>query len=208
MWLCRRRRLEYLQYYDMLVQFTMTMSGFVEVWYTLLLVCRRSSNYLMKRIFLGFFLKNFINRFGSEHIFELLVWSTTPDLTKRRFILWYFQHYNEHREKADHCVKSVQIRSFFWSVFSCTWTEYGEILPVSPYSVWMQEHTDQKKLCIWTLFTQWISGKLCSLGEKNIAIGSPGNWPMIAGDSWEYHESWQVLRQVLVISSHQDHVTN
>ena len=32
-----------------------------------------------------------------------------------------------------HCVKSVQIRSFLWSVFSCT---------------------DQKKLRIWTLFTQ------------------------------------------------------
>ena len=26
-----------------------------------------------------------------------------------------------------HCVKSVQIRSFFWSVFSCIQTEYGEI---------------------------------------------------------------------------------
>ena len=26
-----------------------------------------------------------------------------------------------------HCVKSVQIRSFFWSVFSCIRTEYGEI---------------------------------------------------------------------------------
>ena len=24
------------------------------------------------------------------------------------------------------CVKSVQIRSFFWSVFSCIWTEYGK----------------------------------------------------------------------------------
>ena len=24
-----------------------------------------------------------------------------------------------------HCVKSVQIRSFFWSVFSCILTEYG-----------------------------------------------------------------------------------
>ena len=23
-----------------------------------------------------------------------------------------------------HCVKIVQIRSFFWSVFSCIWTEY------------------------------------------------------------------------------------
>ena len=27
-----------------------------------------------------------------------------------------------------HCVKSVQIRSFFWSVFSRIWTEYGEIM--------------------------------------------------------------------------------
>ena len=26
-----------------------------------------------------------------------------------------------------HCVKSVQIRIYFWSVFSCIWTEYGEI---------------------------------------------------------------------------------
>ena len=24
-----------------------------------------------------------------------------------------------------HCVKSVQIRSYFWSVFSCIWTKYG-----------------------------------------------------------------------------------
>ena len=26
-----------------------------------------------------------------------------------------------------HCLKSVQVWSFFWSVFSCNWTEYGEI---------------------------------------------------------------------------------
>ena len=30
-----------------------------------------------------------------------------------------------------HCVKSVQIRSFFWSVFSCIWTEYGDLLRTS-----------------------------------------------------------------------------
>ena len=42
-----------------------------------------------------------------------------------------------------HCVKSVQIRSFFWSVFSCIRT------------VRIKENTDQKKLRIWTLFTQW-----------------------------------------------------
>ena len=37
-----------------------------------------------------------------------------------------------------------------WSVFSLIWTEYGEI----PYSVRMQENTNQKKLRIWTLFKQ------------------------------------------------------
>ena len=44
-----------------------------------------------------------------------------------------------------HCVKSVQIRSFFWSVFSNIRTEYGEMLRISPYSVWIRENTDQKK---------------------------------------------------------------
>ena len=51
-----------------------------------------------------------------------------------------------------HCVKSVKIRSFFWSVFSSIQTEYGEIRSISPYSVRMRENTDQKKLHIWTLF--------------------------------------------------------
>ena len=42
------------------------------------------------------------------------------------------------------CLKSVQIRSFFGSVFSCIWTEYIEILRISPYSVRMWENTYQK----------------------------------------------------------------
>ena len=33
---------------------------------------------------------------------------------------------------------------FFCSVFSNIWTEYGEILRISPYSVQMLENTDQK----------------------------------------------------------------
>ena len=43
-----------------------------------------------------------------------------------------------------YCVKSVQIRSFFWSVFSCIWTEYGYLTRKSPYSVQMRENTDHK----------------------------------------------------------------
>ena len=30
----------------------------------------------------------------------------------------------------------------FWSVFSRIWTEYGEIIRISPYSIQVQENTD------------------------------------------------------------------
>ena len=33
-----------------------------------------------------------------------------------------------------HCVKSVQIRSYFWSVFPRIWTEYGEIQSIGHFS--------------------------------------------------------------------------
>ena len=33
---------------------------------------------------------------------------------------------------------------FFWSVFSCLRTEYGEMRSISPYSVRIRENTDQK----------------------------------------------------------------
>ena len=55
---------------------------------------------------------------------------------------------------SKHCVKSVQTRGFFWSVFSRIRTEYGEIRSISPHSIRMRENTDQKKLCIWTHFIQ------------------------------------------------------
>ena len=50
-------------------------------------------------------------------------------------------------------MKSVQMRKFFWSVFSYIWTEYGDLRNKSPYSARIQENMDQKKLHIWTLFT-------------------------------------------------------
>ena len=46
-------------------------------------------------------------------------------------------------------MKSVQMRSFFWSIFSPFF--HG----VSLYSVRMRENTDQKKIRIWTLFMRW-----------------------------------------------------
>ena len=38
-------------------------------------------------------------------------------------------------ENDRHCVKSVQIRSYFWSVFSCIRIEYGDLLRVQVYAV-------------------------------------------------------------------------
>ena len=46
-------------------------------------------------------------------------------------------------------MKSVQIRSIFWSQFYCIRTEYGDLLRKV-----IQENTDKKTLRIWTLFTQ------------------------------------------------------
>ena len=45
-----------------------------------------------------------------------------------------------------YCVKTVQIRNFFWSVFSCIWTEYRDFRSISSYSVWIKENTDQKSI--------------------------------------------------------------
>ena len=55
-----------------------------------------------------------------------------------------------------HCVKSVQMRSFFWSVLPCIQAEYEDLLRKSPYSFQIRESTDQKKLRIWALFTQSV----------------------------------------------------
>ena len=60
--------------------------------------------------------------------------------TNKMFILGSVSIY--FNTSLHHCVKIVQIRSFVWSLFSC-WVR-------------MKENTDQKKLRIWTLFTECI----------------------------------------------------
>ena len=68
----------------------------------------------------------------------------------RNAVFQYFSIANN-----SYSVKSIHIWRFFWSVFSRIWIEYGDLLHKPPYSVRMRENTDQKKLRIWTLFTQW-----------------------------------------------------
>ena len=54
--------------------------------------------------------------------------------------------------------KSRNTEFFLVRIFPI-WTKYGDLRSKSPYSVQILENTDQKKLCIWTLFAQcyiWI----------------------------------------------------
>ena len=69
----------------------------------------------------------------------------------KSFILEFFQ--NVLNFSAKHCLKSAQIWSLFWFVFPRIRTECRD-LRKCPYSVKMQENTDQKKFRIWALFTQ------------------------------------------------------
>ena len=48
-------------------------------------------------------------------------------ITKNIVLGSLWTHFMHKRVKPAHCVKSVQIRSFFWSVFSCIWTEYKKL---------------------------------------------------------------------------------
>ena len=66
-----------------------------------------------------------------------------------------------------HYVKSVQIRRFFWSVFSCIWTEYWDL---RSKSVQTQENTDQKNPRIRTLFTQCALKKTTHITCKGFQL--------------------------------------
>ena len=70
-----------------------------------------------------------------------LQWNIKGNLCENKCatILW------AKNKELNHCVKSVLIQSFFWSVFSRLRTEYGQILRISLNSVRMRENTDQKK---------------------------------------------------------------
>ena len=65
-----------------------------------------------------------------------------------------------HNNRLNHLivlhVYQDEIDIIFWSVFSYILTEYGDLRSKFPYSIRMQGNTDQEKLRIWTLFTQWL----------------------------------------------------
>ena len=67
--------------------------------------------------------------------------------------------YNWQVKYLYHCVKSVQIHSFFWSIISCLRTEYEYLLCKSPYSAWIHENKTQKNSAFWH-FSRSVVGLL------------------------------------------------
>ena len=93
-----------------------------------------------------------------RHDFEGTLNPLCPCSIEAENTLYFFlrcQFFNDIWEIFMNCVKNVQIRSFFGPVLPCIQTEYGDLRSKSPYSVRILENTAQKKLHIWTVFTQY-----------------------------------------------------
>ena len=70
-----------------------------------------------------------ITIYNSIKFFSIIALSQISQYHHRE--LWVFvrtkKYLNEAKRILYHCVKCVQIRSYFWSVFSCIRTEYGDL---------------------------------------------------------------------------------
>ena len=100
-----------------------------------------------------------INGFYFQEVFLMLYLLKTPKNVLRYCVSHLYREVLHLYDGSTictltHCMKSVPIRSFLWSLFSCVRTEYGDLLHNSPCRARIHENTDQKKLRIWTLFTQ------------------------------------------------------
>ena len=82
-------------------------------------------------------------------------------------------------------MKSVQIRSFFWSVFSCVQTEYGDLLRNSPCSVRTYENTDQKNSLFGHFSHSVQSVKLVSICPNRI-MNKPQQCPWMLLNSFYF----------------------
>ena len=119
-----------------------------------------------------------------------------PGFTNLQFPHRDFQKFFSLLSFDFHCVESVQIRSFFWSIFSRIRSEYGEIRS-------MRENTDQIKLCIWTLFTQcskiYLQKYLIYFCLKFITISSLfGTTPLIIDQVGGTGCSWFGIQPLIV----------
>ena len=67
-----------------------------------------------------FIVKNYLVSNSIVNLISTFIWKQLLKTPVRRYMFWL--------KLCLHCVKYVQIRSYFWSVFSCIWAEYRKIL--------------------------------------------------------------------------------
>ena len=72
---------------------------------------------------------------------RLIIFSVHLLCSRMNLSLFFSQNFSN---SNSHCVKSIQIRNYFCSVFSCIRPEYGNLLRKSPYSVLILKNMDQK----------------------------------------------------------------
>ena len=93
-----------------------------------------------------------------HYLFRSTTRSTTY-LTDRIIFDWSFKQFSiRFQFQGFWCKSSLREKcpntEYFLLRIFCIWTEYGGLRSKSPYSVRIQENTEQKKLRIWTIFTQ------------------------------------------------------
>ena len=85
-----------------------------------------------------------------------------------------------------HCVKSFQIQSFFWSIFSCIWTEYEDLYCKSPYSVRIHETMEKclREKCVKSIQIQsFLWSIFSSIWTENGSLLHKSPWK----SSWKSH---------------------
>ena len=86
---------------------------------------------------------NYVDRVKKIHLIKVEYYQTLFDFLQQATIIFQFLDFSFDLTvffieesflsffslEDSHCVNSVQIRSFFWSVFSRIWTGYGDLHP-------------------------------------------------------------------------------
>ena len=81
----------------------------------------------------------------AKHITKKLELSDRAEHLARNAVFITLKDHKEYfNREVTHCVKSVQIRGYFWSICSCIRIEYEDLRSKSPCSIRIQENADQK----------------------------------------------------------------
>ena len=85
----------------------------------------------------------------------------------------------------------------FWSAFSRIRTEYGEILPISPYSVQMRENADQNN-SEYDHFLRSVNQTITLLVNREVFEKKSVSLLSVIGSCWCYSRIWTLNSNSLI----------